>query len=838
MRRSGSHESQEDEAKVAEALRESQEGEAKVAEELERSRTELEELRQQLLDQGAQAGDPRIEQLQEEVARLTEHSRRTEAHNETLASKLELERDQAELKCYRAVDAERRKWEEREKRLLELQGARERSDRAVRFDLPTSDREQEGGSIRDGHGTPSSPSTGVESHGSGEDGTIASGRTPPTSDVTARARTRVPYEPYPFSPMTAMLTQQQLPPINKFSGEDLSEGGEKFQDWIEQLEMVASICHWDNRTKLVNLTTRLKGQAYAFYRSCTTQQRGDYVTLVAALTKRFTPVRLKAVQSSLFHERKQKPHESVDAYAQDLRRLFYSAYPRAQQGSQESDDMGCSVLAYQFVAGLQPEIRVKLAGVEGHFDQLLSKARFEEAKRRELIDHTPKASPRKPPFLPRNDPGEKTRVSTPDEQARKAGLRCFHCRGTGHFARNCPQRGRAAPVESHGRVGGEGGRNPSRKVAAIVVNEESQGGSEQRSKREKVAKLRQALQEAEVDESLSEAVTTMRVLKTGGGKTDPPLGPTLTADVRFEGAPVRALIDTGSPVTIVSLSFLLQALAKQRGERQTPAEWETAVRERLDPPAVTLQNYGGDELSIVRQITASISRENHTCQATVLVQKDAPLDLLLGTDLQSLLGFLFLQTEKDGVAVDLLQTKAWEVKPVGPTESLRDSPTVGNLLVEASRERSGENMPAPAMVRLIKVVRLPARHGKLVKAHVGDFPKNTTAIFESSSSLLGEEGVTIEDAATQLDDDHCVTLVVHNNSLEPVHLNEGEVIGSLQAVTLLPTSPDGEEQSATQSTRVRVLYPMDFPLDVPSRDDSSLSDREHRLLDVLDWEAT
>ncbi len=84
------HESQEDEDKVAEALHESQEGEAKVAGELERSRTELEELRQQLLEQGAQEGDRRIEQIQEEVARLTEHSRRTEAHNETLASKLEL----------------------------------------------------------------------------------------------------------------------------------------------------------------------------------------------------------------------------------------------------------------------------------------------------------------------------------------------------------------------------------------------------------------------------------------------------------------------------------------------------------------------------------------------------------------------------------------------------------------------------------------------------------------------------------------------------------------------------------------------------------------------------
>ena len=34
-------------------------------------------------------------------------------------------------------------------------------------------------------------------------------------------------------------------------------------------------------------------------------------------------------------------------------------------------------------------------------------------------------------------------------------------------------------------------------------------------------------------------------------------------EVELEGSPVKALIDTGSPVIIVSLSFLINALAKQ-----------------------------------------------------------------------------------------------------------------------------------------------------------------------------------------------------------------------------------------------------------------------------------
>ena len=58
-------------------------------------------------------------------------------------------------------------------------------------------------------------------------------------------------------------------------------------------------------------------------------------------------------------------------------------------------------------------------------------------------------------------------------------------------------------------------------------------------------------------------------------------------------------------------------------------------------------------------MSAVISREGYPCTATILVQKDAPLDLLLGTDLLSKLGFLFLRRKRDETAVDLLQEREW-----------------------------------------------------------------------------------------------------------------------------------------------------------------------------------
>ena len=60
-----------------------------------------------------------------------------------------------------------------------------------------------------------------------------------------------------------------------------------------------------------------------------------------------------------------------------------------------------------------------------------------------------------------------------------------------------------------------------------------------------------------------------------------------------------------------------------------------------------------------------------------------------------------------------------------------------------------------------------------------DFPGGTVAMFEPISDLQYGKGVTIEEAATLPDDQHCVTLIIHNNSLEPVNPDEGEIFGNL-----------------------------------------------------------
>ena len=373
---------------------------------------------------------------------------------------------------------------------------------------------------------------------------------------------------------------------------------------------MASVCQWDDRAKLINLTTRLKGQAFAFFRTCTPQQRGSYGDLKAQLQKRFTPVRVQAVQSGLFHERKQKTQEMVDAFAQELRRLFYLAYPKAQQGSRETEEMGTTVLVYQFISGLKPEIKSKVAGVEGSLEQLLIKARFEEAKQRDLgVNQAarPKSTPLQAPQTP---PGGDRQVRRRTEETEK---QCFHCKGFGHIRPNYPLQGRALPVESQSRGGWTAGKKVGghKSVNALVPDVEQAGNPAAEQRLTKVEELRQALREAELEESLAKAATTMDALGVSTGREKAPLGPTLHAVVMFEGMPVKALVDTGSPAAIVSLEFLLDALAKQRKPGQAPEEWKTEIRARLRPPSITLHNYGGDELRILRQVSAHISRASY-----------------------------------------------------------------------------------------------------------------------------------------------------------------------------------------------------------------------------------
>ena len=120
---------------------------------------------------------------------------------------------------------------------------------------------------------------------------------------------------------------------------------------------------------------------------------------------------------------------------------------------------------------------------------------------------------------------------------------------------------------------------------------------------------------------------------------------------------------------------------------------------------MAVRNYGGGQLPVVRQKKTTLVRSGHEVTATVQVQKEAPTKLLIGTDLLSQLGFLFVTTELEGGDLDLL---AECTDPETDEEE--------ELAVHPDSERGTEEELESGTVRLLQATWLLGQHGGVGKA--------------------------------------------------------------------------------------------------------------------------
>ena len=66
-------------------------------------------------------------------------------------------------------------------------------------------------------------------------------------------------------------------------------------------------------------------------------------------------MKLTALQTQMFHSRKQGASETVDDFAQELRKLHARAYSTTTHGNPEAEKVGQMVLVNQFSSG--PTVR-------------------------------------------------------------------------------------------------------------------------------------------------------------------------------------------------------------------------------------------------------------------------------------------------------------------------------------------------------------------------------------------------------------------------------------------------------------------------------------------------
>ena len=520
--------------------------------------------------------------------------------------------------------------------------------------------------------TPGSGTRGSSSLGGTDSGASSTTRLAPTTQVTDQsapvsvtvtastgATTRVSPSvtsrvvPQTVSPLMTtalpLFLMTPLPRIPPFSG----EGQEvRFVEWHEHFENVANLAGWDDHWHLVHLASSLKDTAASFYHSCSCEVRNNYQFLLTALKRRFTPVQLTAVQSQLFHNRLQGEKESVEQYVQDLRKLFNQAYTKATREGPQAEKMGQTLLANQFVAGLRPYLKRKLVGVDGSLEELVLKARLEEVKGREFTGCVSDASsvkelpPRPRVTLRRTElevpAGDHPQTTRRPEVPTTLGTRairgrCFNCGMEGHMSRTCPYPKKKRRNEAHGRREGT--------MSALTTS--------RREVQEKIEDLRRQLQEAEAQIAVEDSSDVLHSVSRVGDNTGGRLGPSVYTEVSVNGVPTRTLLDTGSPATIVSLEFVMSVMVGERKEGQSKEQWKIDTLRRLSRPDVTLKNYGGHPLDIIAQMPLRLSHGDRTMEATVLIQKGAPNQLLLGTDVLGDLGFVLMAETPSG-AVDLL----------------------------------------------------------------------------------------------------------------------------------------------------------------------------------------
>ena len=127
-------------------------------------------------------------------------------------------------------------------------------------------------------------------------------------------------------------------------------GKESWKVWFNRFNDVAIRHGWSNETRLDELIPRLQGPAgeFVFGQLCK-KTRGNYPELTRELENRFRKVETSKVFGVQFTHRDQKPGETAEDYAAELKRLYEKAYGRRDEQTRKED------LLRRFLDGLRDD---------------------------------------------------------------------------------------------------------------------------------------------------------------------------------------------------------------------------------------------------------------------------------------------------------------------------------------------------------------------------------------------------------------------------------------------------------------------------------------------------
>ena len=138
-------------------------------------------------------------------------------------------------------------------------------------------------------------------------------------------------------------------PVNNFKIPSFT-GKEDWPSWISRFETIAERCMWSAEEKLDQLLPRLEGEACEFvFTQLPRCVLRNYEELITELTCRYKKIETARSYAAKFSKRSQKPGETAEDYAADLKRLYNKAHGYRDRRTRDED------LVRRFLDGLYDE---------------------------------------------------------------------------------------------------------------------------------------------------------------------------------------------------------------------------------------------------------------------------------------------------------------------------------------------------------------------------------------------------------------------------------------------------------------------------------------------------
>ena len=266
------------------------------------------------------------------------------------------------------------------------------------------------------------------------------------------------------------------------------------------------------------------------------------------------------------------------------------------------------------------------------------------------------------------------------------------------------------------------------------------------------------------------------------------MGPTLFLDLDIEGVPVEAVVDCGSPITIISRSTLHEIARNLRRTGQPPPE--------MSKPSIKVYGKdgreGGHELVCTAQLEVTLQADGKRARVPVLVQPKSEQACLLGTNATSLLGLKFLRPND---------------KPLRSSAKPKES---------------------IARVRLVRTISVPSQASKIVKAEIeSSGRKGEHCVFEPDADVVMTSGLSIPETLLTIGEKGRVYVPLQNLQSTRVKLRRGVELGVVEPFVATPLSEHVtstcEESQQIASSCAKV-----------TPDEASDKERKRKLLKALD----